>query len=440
MQESDPASVEYLGNNYASAGKGNYDIYVVFLERALSLICESGRLGYIVPHKFFNAQYGAALRDHLSSGRHVSGITHFGHQQIFEGATTYTCLLFLQKTAAPFLRFAKVDDLEAWVKSKAETVSEIPAAKLNGGDWIFAAGPTGALLEKLAKAPATLESITTRIFQGIKTSADKIYIVEERERRGNLVRVWSPERETEYWLEAALLHPLVKGGDSKRYNLSKTNRLILFPYERNDDDSVSLISASMLRDKYPKIWAYFGDNRKYLDDRESGRFRGAGWYQFGRSQALDVMPLPKIFTPDIAPSASFTYDSTGECFFTGGVAGGYGILCNDGVEPRVVLGLLNSHLLSWVVAQTATQMRGGYLSFEARFIRSLPVILPKTNGAMISLVDKMLALVPKLRVETRERERAVLANAVQTTDRKIDELVYDLYGLTPEEIALVEKP
>ena len=57
---------------------------------------------------------------------------------------------------------------------------------------------------------------------------------------------------------------------------------------------------------------------------------------------------------------------------------------------------------------------------------------------LVSLVEKMLALVPRLRPETRERERAVLANAVQTTDRKIDELVYDLYALTPEEIALVE--
>ena len=60
------------------------------------------------------------------------------------------------------------------------------------------------------------------------------------------------------------------------------------------------------------------------------------------------------------------------------------------------------------------------------------------NWRFVFRVDKMLALVPKLRAETRERERTVLANAVQTTDRKIDDLVYALYALTPEEIALVE--
>ena len=60
------------------------------------------------------------------------------------------------------------------------------------------------------------------------------------------------------------------------------------------------------------------------------------------------------------------------------------------------------------------------------------------HDALVSLVDKMLALVPKLRAATSEKVRAVLQNAVASTDRKIDELTYQLYGITPEEIALVE--
>jgi len=60
------------------------------------------------------------------------------------------------------------------------------------------------------------------------------------------------------------------------------------------------------------------------------------------------------------------------------------------------------------------------------------------HDRLVMLVDKMLALMPKLRAATSEREKAALQNAVSATDRQIDELVYDLYGLTPEEIALVE--
>ena len=52
--------------------------------------------------------------------------------------------------------------------------------------------------------------------------------------------------------------------------------------------------------------------------------------------------------------------------------------------------------------------------------------------------DKLVMLVPKLRAATVESEKAVLQNAVTATDQQIDQLVYELYGLTQEEITLVE--
>ncbi len=440
MQETDPESANYLNTHFAAAAKGNYDIYVVFIERALSLLNPRGRQGYIVPHKFFNAQYGEALRKHLCDGRHIWGITHFGHQQVFDGATTYTCLLFTQKAPADQIRFVKVDDLGKWAQTKNEIVGLIPTEKVTAQDWVFAVGPAAALLDKLRKQPATLESSTDRIFQGLKTSADKIYIVEERKRRGRQVLVWSPEKGAEYWLEDKLLHPLIKGGDSHRYSLSKTSRLILFPYKQDTDGKMALLTQAELKTQYPKSWDYLCDNRNYLDNREEGRFRGLGWYQFGRSQALDVMSLPKLFTPDLAARSSFSLDDTGECFFTGGVAGGYGILAKPGVAPKYLLALLNSRLLNWIISQTGTQMRGGYFSFEARFIRSLPIAQPEaeSHDKLVELVDKMLALTPKLRAETNESKRKTLQNAVDATDRQIDQLVYELYGLTEEEIRIVE--
>jgi hypothetical protein len=50
----------------------------------------------------------------------------------------------------------------------------------------------------------------------------------------------------------------------------------------------------------------------------------------------------------------------------------------------------------------------------------------------------MLTLTPKLRAAKTDAERQALQNAVTATDQQIDALVYELYGLTPEEIALVE--
>ena len=102
MKEWAPTEVELYKKLYRSAASGNYDIYVVFVEKALSLLNKSGKMGFILPHKFFNAQYGEGLRGIISKGKHLSHVIHFGDQQVFKGATTYTCLLFLEKNQTCF--------------------------------------------------------------------------------------------------------------------------------------------------------------------------------------------------------------------------------------------------------------------------------------------------------------------------------------------------
>ena len=60
-------------------------------------------------------------------------------------------------------------------------------------------------------------------------------------------------------------------------------------------------------------------NKKYLEDREGGIMKGENWYAYGRSQALEVVHLPKIITPDFASTASYCYDADGSYYFTGGL-------------------------------------------------------------------------------------------------------------------------
>ncbi len=445
MKEYAPQEVEFYKKQYVAASKGNYDIYVVFVEKGLSLLRPGGRLGYILPHKFFNAQYGEPLRGLIAQGKHLADIVHFGDQQVFANATTYTCLLFLDKDGRDTFHVAKVDDLAAWRAERTATEGDLRATDADAGEWNFAVGSGARLFHKLQQIPVKLENITSRIFQGIKTSADKIYIVEERQRESSRVLVYSREKEAEYWLEPDLLHPLIKGGDSKRYRLTRTNRLILFPYASQSDNITSLIPDSVFKTQYPLTWKYLLDNKAYLENRENGKMKGGQWYAYGRSQALDVMSLPKIFTPDIAIRASFSLDETGEVFFTGGVAGGYGVLVLPEYPREYVLGLLNSQLLEWYIRQTATTMRGGYYSYESRFIRNLPIrTIDFTDPAdvarhdrMVALVERMLDLHRRLAAAHLAHEKHLLQQQIDVTDQAIDALVYELYALTPEEIAIV---
>lgn len=448
LQQWAPFEVEFYKQRYKAASSGNYDIYVVFVEKGLSLLKKDGTLGFILPHKFFNAKYGEPLRALIAKGKHLSRIVHFGDQQVFEGATNYTCLLFLRKSGCKKFEYTRVDDLDEWRTTSKAKEGVVAAASVGSLEWNFTVGQGSALLDKLKGMPVKLEDITSRIFQGIKTSADKVYIVDEAERKPTLVKVYSHQKECDYWLESGLLHPLVKGGDSKRYCLTRTKRLILFPYATDGDRAACLVPEKVMKSRYPKTWEYLLENRPYLEGREGGNLRVPDWYAFGRSQALDVMPLPKIFTPDIAARASFSLDPIGDAFFTGGVAGGYGVLVLPEHSREYVLGLLNSRLLEWFIRQTAGQMRGGYYSYEARFIRHLPIYaIDNSILREKSQHDRIVALVNRMLELSRKRHSGKLAplelarveREVAATDEEIDGVVYELYGITDEERRVIEE-
>jgi hypothetical protein len=140
MKEWAPIEVEFYKEAYTTASQGNYDIYVVFVERGVSLLNTQGRLGFILPHKFFNAQYGEPLRSLLAKGRNLAEIVHFGHQQVFAGATTYTCLMFLDKEGTEQCRFVKVDDLTVWRTANQAIEGLIPSATITAAEWNFSLG------------------------------------------------------------------------------------------------------------------------------------------------------------------------------------------------------------------------------------------------------------------------------------------------------------
>lgn len=440
MKEWAPIEVEYYKKRYASASKGNYDIYVVFIERALALMNQKGVLGYILPHKFFNAHYGEPVREMLSKGKNLQQIVHFGDQQVFKGASTYTCLLFLTKAGQNKFSVTKVDHLDDWRLTKAGVSGDISANWIDKTHWQFTVGKSAELFDELKQMPSKLENVTLRIFQGLKTSADKIYIVEERERKSDRVKIYSPMTGQEHWVETELLHPLIKGGDSKPYQLTRTNRLILFPYK-----SGALIPQSEFEEKYPLTWQYFIENKPYLSEREDGKMLESHWYAFGRNQALEVIGLPKIFTPDIAPRASFSLDETGDVFFTGGAAGGYGIIVKPEYSREYILGLLNSKLLEWYLRQIATQMRGGWFSFESRFIKNLPIWTDFSDSreegfrdSIITLVGSMLDLQKQLALAKTPHEQSQINQLISMMDESINDAVFELYGLSDDEVEMIK--
>jgi hypothetical protein len=447
MKETAPLEAEIYKELYKTAREGNYDIYVVFIEKGLNLLNAKGRLGLICPHKFFNAKYGETVRSIVADGQHLAHVVHFGDQQVFDGATTYTCLLFLDKSPAKECRFVKVDNLTSWRASGAATEGTIKANQVTGSDWNFPVGRGAALFEKLSRMPVKLANVTDRIFQGLVTGADPVFILTHAGGR----RYFSHATQREYRIEAELMHPLCKGSlNIRRYMVTEPDRSILFPYRLIQGKAV-LLTPKELAEEYPSAWKYLQINRPALEQRERGKWKCPNWYAFGRSQNLSEMEQCKLLTPSIAKRPSFTYDEKNFYYFVGsggGGGGGYGIILNKshGMSYEYLLGLLNSRLLDWVTKQSGGLFRGGYYAFSRQYIEALPVrTIDPANSAdkaahdrMVKLVDSMLALHKQLASAKSQAQRAAIQRQIEATDAEIDRLVYGLYGLTKEEIAIVE--
>lgn len=437
LKQSMPDKVSYFKDRYESAKKGNYDLYVVFVERGIELLNSKGNFAFILPHKFFNAQYGEGLRGLLAKGKHLRKIVHFGEHQVFTSATTYVCLLFLNKFSTKALTFIKIDSPEKWISEGSSQKEIIPISKISSKEWNFTLGEATFLVDRLNSIKTKLENVSDRIFQGLKTSADKVYILEKIQERDNQILVYSRQTDREYWLEPDLLHPLIKGGDSKAYWIGPTNLLILFPYAKQKNGNVALIPSKLFECEYPLSWNYLLENKEFLEQREKGKMRTDKWYGYIYPKALDVMALPKLFTPDIALSSSFSFDIDGDLFFTGGVSGGYGIKVSSDYSPYYLLGLLNSRLLEWLLQQSSTQMRGGYYSYESRFIKNLPIRKiesPTKENTFISIVRYILFAKKKVGVDSASMESSSPYDQVMVNyfEQIIDALVYELY--LPEDL------
>jgi hypothetical protein len=445
MQESDAESVAYLNQNYAAAKKGNYDIYVCFVERGLKLINEGGTLGFILPHKFTNSEYGQPLRNMISTGRNLSELVHFGAHQVFEGATTYTCLMFLKRKRQDRFRFVRVDDLKDWTATQVATEASLKAEKVLPEAWSFNVGRGAELVDRLKAYTPRLGDVAD-IFVGLQTSADDVLVLEFVKRRGSLLVVKSKILGEEVELERDFLHPLISGTDIQGYDAFDGRQFILFPYSVTNWQA-TLIPFAEIKRQAPKTAKYLEANRKRLEDRESRKFADSEWYRFGRNQNLGIQERKKVCVPRLVDRLCAALDAKGENYLDNVDVGG--VTFQAGFEHhdlRYLTGLLNSKLLAWFFPNVSAPFRGGWMSANRQFLSQVPFrVIDFSKSAdklrhdkLVGLVSRMLVLTPKLRATKTDKERATLQNAVTATEQQIDKLVYELYGVTESEIRIVE--
>ncbi|MCG2701625.1 Eco57I restriction-modification methylase domain-containing protein [Candidatus Parcubacteria bacterium] len=446
MREWASEEIEYFKERYESANVGNYDIYVVFVERCLGLLKDSGVLGFILPHKFFNAHYGKPLRALLSRGRHMRQIVHFGDQQVFS-STTYTCLLFLRKSGNNSCMFEVVRNLKAWRTNGESEKQIVPTEQFSEREWTIVVGKGARLFEKLGNNYPSLGEVTSDIFVGLQTSADTVYLFKDYETnaKSEFVDVFSKSLKERLSPEQGILKQVIRSGNIGRYCANPT-ALLLFPYEVSDK-SAQLLSPNKMQTDYPLAWSYLVSNKRKLEDREKGKFKDAQWYRFGRHQNIGMWEQPKLMVPYMVKRLSAYYDESEDYYFVNVTTGGFGITVDHEVcDPRYLCGLLNSRLLDFFFKHVSTTFRGGYYGANKQFIEKLPIHLvdfsnekdEERHNHIIELVERLQELNNQISEVKVGNLEISMKREMEVIDKQIDKLVYELYGLTDDEIQIVE--
>jgi type I restriction-modification system DNA methylase subunit len=436
--------VEFYKTEYVSASQGNYDTYVVFVEKGLNLLKKNGHLGFILPHKFFNAQYGESLRRLISEGKFLKKIVHFGDQQIFPNVSTYTCLCFLSKTKQSEVNFIQIKDLLQWIIDGNAEETLVSDKSITSESWDFGKSKNSVLFDKFHDDKfISLSQLITNISQGIRTSANEIYVVDMISQEHDVLQVYSKALNKIVTLESDLTSLFLQGKEIKPYQLLYSSKLLIIPYEIKNGN-VHLINEDKLRNNYPLTFDYLMQNKQFLENREKGKMLGLDWYAYIYPKNIELMKKSKILVPDIANQASFAWDEKGDYAFTSG----YAILLKNNVQESIkyILGLLNSKVLDFYLKNISTTMRGGFFRYFTQYVEQLPIRLinfsnsqeKNIHNQIIQLVEQMLYLYQQLNEAQTPPAKKRVQQQINATDRQINQLVYELYGLTDEEIAIVE--
>ena len=437
LKEWAPLEVEYYKKAYHAAEKGNYDIYVVFVERGLSLLNKTGRLGFILPSKFLSTDYGISLRTLLSEHSVVDQIVDFGHSQVFEDATTYTCLLFLNQTHPKRIRYLRVQPNH--LQGALEEPELIPAASLGSDSWLFLNTQGQDLLKKLQAVSVSLLNLPAEMSRGTSTGDDDVFCLLNT--NGKLATRSGYPIEIE---EDILRQPLYATDFTRYHFRPKNNERIIFPYTVSES-GYKTIDESLLRSKWPKAYNYLSANRKILEKRKQFN----QWYGYSAPRNLYVHDHADLLVPLLADHglcAPIPIDPESFCIMA---SAGFSISLkteDKQFSPLYVLGLVNSKLLFWHLRLISNKFRGGWITCTKQYFGTLPIrninfTVPTDKAChdrIVELVNQILSLHKHLAETKTPHDKTVLQQQIAVTDHQIDRLVYELYGLTEAEIRIVE--
>lgn len=464
----------YLKSNY-KCYNSIADLYTYFIEKGIDLMKENGLFSFILPNKFMKSNYGREIRTTILEKSSVELIFDFEDYPVFEDATTYPIIFIFSKREKKERIIYSVIDANINNLDPIEILEskkfEVDTKSLTSENWTFLNPKVDLLNDKINRLSISLKvKVDDNIFRGVSTGCNQVFIVNEltKNRLGDFDG----------------LQKIYTGKEVKRYKAEFQNLYLLFlPWEYDLDSNAA-------------VKEYLLENKEILSKRPEviqGRFN---WWCLSRygSKNSHLLTKPKIIYPRINNKCNFYIDQSGEF----SLSDNNFFISSDN---KALLAFLNSSISFFFLKNNCTTLQGGYWDFRRPTVERIPVHmnLARIENELSELAEKQLKFneqqifnsvnfskylinhfsleqlngklqsyyeltfsdfikelnkaiktaggtaLSKLQemewmevFEVKKKEALALKTEIDRTDKEIDQLVYELYGLTEEEIGIVE--
>ncbi|MFC2952288.1 Eco57I restriction-modification methylase domain-containing protein [Marinicaulis aureus] len=275
------------------------DLYCYFFERGLRLLKPGGRMGFISSSSFFKTGSGRPLREFLLREATIESVVDFGDLQIFEGVNTTPAILTMKHGSASVdhkLRFWKIDNLpESNFQAAWENAAQAyPQAALGAGSWELENSALRALRERIKSGRESLREVYGSPLYGVKTGLNPAFIISTETKE----RLCAEDPRS-----VEVLKPLLKGGDLARWRIEPEGWWIIYTPKKKINIS-----------QYPAIRDWLLPFKSQLEQRATKQ----EWFELQQDQFryLEGFAAKGICFPDMSQGPKFSMSPEGYCFET----------------------------------------------------------------------------------------------------------------------------
>jgi hypothetical protein len=426
---------DYLFAHYKSPAS-KLDLSLVFLEKSLQVLNDHGLAAFICTSQWMATDYGRNLRELLSHGE-LHEITDFGSLPVFAGVSTYPAIFVLGPERKAELRYRRIESRSQLTLTgiASAPLQAVALTRLTPEPWNLLGLDVAAIARKAGATVRLLDELGNA-YIGLKTGMNEAFVVSGAEVRAK-------------GLEGSFVYPYAyQGEEVKRYAVLEPAESVIYPYVEGADGDAKLVEESVLRAKAPHVLRHLAQFKPELQKRMDSRRLYAldgKWFRHLRAGSFRHIRPKKLVMKGIAKRNEVGLLPENTAFDGANCP----VIIIDKTESHATeyfLALLNSRLLSYVLRLICPAKLSGYVRYSANGVGLCPIRLlnldekseKATHDRLVSLVGTMLSLHKRLAAEQLPQRREQVQREIDATDRQIDQLVYQLYGLTDDEIRIVE--